>query len=494
MPKLGTLNRDNETVTPSDLQGTSTPGVMVSFVDDGNYPETENYFTAYLQAQGEVGCIAVTTPSSTSVGTGHTAAELVTLEGEGFEVVGHSVTHPDMRTLTDAELDDELRLNKEWLTGLGLTVENFAYPIGYNDERVRAATRTYYNSGIGVAQDVPDPTGYKSAVLSIPPLTTYHLKRPDFNRMTLEEAKLYVDAAISEGDCWLIFLTHSIYARPEYAGEPYEFLPANFDGIIDYIQSNNVPIVNCKTGIATIGNAIDFGDYQALDQVDPGHMTKFDESPHMVVGCNGASSIAPAMNDEILDVPKGYNPIGAHDNASPPSTWKNGKISWENYNGTDMVAKGFPTALAGTLVTSRISNTAGNPSGDGWQYQEIYEYGTQHFWRRASAPTDAWGDWKYFTGDDANFELIGEATNSALDLGTFTAGETKTFDILPSNSGDIDLNDMVDVTISRHPEGGLIASGYVYSADGTVRVQVTSIPAQTVDAHDYIVRVFEGQL
>jgi peptidoglycan/xylan/chitin deacetylase (PgdA/CDA1 family) len=71
-----------------------------------------------------------------------TAEEARALHGCGMELGAHSLHHPDLRTLDDGALDDELRGSRaavEQLTGRPCRV--LAYPFGVHDRRVREATR-----------------------------------------------------------------------------------------------------------------------------------------------------------------------------------------------------------------------------------------------------------------------------------------------------------------------------------------------------------------
>jgi len=69
-------------------------------------------------------------------------SELGELAGRGFEIGSHTVTHPHLTTLTDAELDRELgdsrvRIEDELKRPCGL----LAYPYGEHNARVQAAAR-----------------------------------------------------------------------------------------------------------------------------------------------------------------------------------------------------------------------------------------------------------------------------------------------------------------------------------------------------------------
>jgi len=76
---------------------------LVTFVfDDGNDTDYD-IMKPVFDAQGEVACCAIV---SDLVGTGSylTEAQLVEMEGDGWEIVSHSKTHVDLTGLSEAQL------------------------------------------------------------------------------------------------------------------------------------------------------------------------------------------------------------------------------------------------------------------------------------------------------------------------------------------------------------------------------------------------------
>jgi peptidoglycan/xylan/chitin deacetylase (PgdA/CDA1 family) len=64
------------------------------------------------------------------------------LAAAGVEIGSHSMSHPDLRRLTDEELEVECRGSREAVEdGLGRPVRFFAYPHGRYDRRVKRAVR-----------------------------------------------------------------------------------------------------------------------------------------------------------------------------------------------------------------------------------------------------------------------------------------------------------------------------------------------------------------
>jgi peptidoglycan/xylan/chitin deacetylase (PgdA/CDA1 family) len=85
--------------------------------------------------------------------------ELRALTEQGVEVSSHTVSHPRLPTLSDAELEDELRSSKRRLEDeLGRPCTVLAYPYGECDERVRATARA---AGYETAFGLPGDPGWR---------------------------------------------------------------------------------------------------------------------------------------------------------------------------------------------------------------------------------------------------------------------------------------------------------------------------------------------
>lgn len=66
--------------------------------------------------------------------------QIAALTGDGFDIGAHSRTHPDLRTCSDGQLEDEVSGARALMEQrLGKAVRTFSYPYGRHDERVRRA-------------------------------------------------------------------------------------------------------------------------------------------------------------------------------------------------------------------------------------------------------------------------------------------------------------------------------------------------------------------
>lgn len=94
---------------------------------------------------------------------GLTTRQVKAMVAAGWEVGAHTLTHPDLTTVDDARLTQELEGSRALLRErLGVPVTAFCYPAGRNDARVRAAvkaagftTATTVEPGIASPKDDP---------------------------------------------------------------------------------------------------------------------------------------------------------------------------------------------------------------------------------------------------------------------------------------------------------------------------------------------------
>jgi peptidoglycan/xylan/chitin deacetylase (PgdA/CDA1 family) len=88
----------------------------------------------------------------------------------GVEIGSHTVSHPHLPRLSDAELDRELQASKSEVEDeLGTPCRNLAYPYGEEDDRVRsAARRAGYDAAFAV-----DPGRGRSDRFAFPRLAVY---------------------------------------------------------------------------------------------------------------------------------------------------------------------------------------------------------------------------------------------------------------------------------------------------------------------------------
>ena len=85
--------------------------------------------------------------------------QLQALHDDGWTLVSHSVTHPHLPALSDAELDYELRTSQQWLIDRGYTRGSHIFIAPYHEflDRERIATAEYYQAARGTSANIVMP-------------------------------------------------------------------------------------------------------------------------------------------------------------------------------------------------------------------------------------------------------------------------------------------------------------------------------------------------
>lgn len=100
--------------------------------------------------------------------------EIREMQGAGFGVGAHSLTHPDLTCLSTAEVDDEIRTSKAIIEDrLGTSVTSFAYPGGRFDARSHALARELFASACSDALGLVGP---RSDPWALERVETYYMR------------------------------------------------------------------------------------------------------------------------------------------------------------------------------------------------------------------------------------------------------------------------------------------------------------------------------
>jgi len=117
--------------------------------------------------------------------------QLREIAGAGIRLGGHSVRHPRMTTLTDSQVDEELRAcHRAIEDSTGQPVDSFAYPYGAVNAAVRRAAsrhcRLACSVEMGFVRADADP-------LCLPRLDSYYLRdEARFARFCRGQARIYL--------------------------------------------------------------------------------------------------------------------------------------------------------------------------------------------------------------------------------------------------------------------------------------------------------------
>lgn len=236
----------------SDFRTNYYEGPLVSFVfDDGRIEDWER-FKPIFESEGVPGCVNVIV---SSVGNNNfmTWDQLKELKDMGWTVASHTMTHPNIRDLTESEIEYEYGESSRILKRHGLDYDILVMPHGATTELSRKISRKYYKMAVNIVrpqlsnkipyidnQNMTRVAGLSQKVAGVEP--------------TLEECKAMVDEAIANND-YIIFEDHShydIYDNTRKLDELRE--------LIQYIKLKGVPIVNLSESFEMKCNIIDFGE------------------------------------------------------------------------------------------------------------------------------------------------------------------------------------------------------------------------------------------
>ncbi len=102
--------------------------------------------------------------------------ELRELADSGVEIGAHSVGHADLTAVDDAALEDELAGSRNILEHhSGRKVQDFAYPFGRHDARVRAVAGRFFRSAWTTRLAALEP---RSEPLALPRIDAHYLRSP----------------------------------------------------------------------------------------------------------------------------------------------------------------------------------------------------------------------------------------------------------------------------------------------------------------------------
>jgi peptidoglycan/xylan/chitin deacetylase (PgdA/CDA1 family) len=124
-------------------------------------------------------------------------SDWLNIEKQGHEIASHSLTHPDLVTLSDEQLDLELAKPRQVLHA-----QTFVYPGGSHDERVVNKTKQHYKAARTVLR------GFET----IPPKDPWRLKTFNFSRNNFKVWKANMFALWAYlTNSWMIETYHLIH-------------------------------------------------------------------------------------------------------------------------------------------------------------------------------------------------------------------------------------------------------------------------------------------
>lgn len=225
-----------------DVVKSSRP--IVSFTFDDAHETVYTNAKPVFDRQGEIATVYMATLNLGREGDLN-AEQLQALQAVGWEIGSHSKNHPLMTTLTDEQIEQECQGSKAELEKLGLRINNFAYPSGDHDCRVRRICRAHYRSARATFR-WPGP-------LISNRYRTYSITGVPGDDTTLATLQGWIDEA-EANDHWLVLFFHHI--EPEKAQK--------IDSLIEYIHGKGIAIM-------TVDQALDCMEHSLRTWTDRAH-------------------------------------------------------------------------------------------------------------------------------------------------------------------------------------------------------------------------------
>jgi peptidoglycan/xylan/chitin deacetylase (PgdA/CDA1 family) len=175
-----------------------------------------------------------------------TLAQVQTLVAEGNDIASHTLTHPDLTTLSATQLASELQDSQAWLMStLNLpAVPHFVVPYGIYNGPVQTAIRQSYAS----SRTVNAGRNFRDTLM-------YELRGNDVHSgVTVATVRGWIDQAIAEKS-WLILVFHEFVDGTPTS--PTQYRTSNFASILNYIQTRGARTVTLAQGAAMMEGRTD---------------------------------------------------------------------------------------------------------------------------------------------------------------------------------------------------------------------------------------------
>lgn len=226
-------------VTPAQGQAIDgfERGIVTVTFDDG-YQSIYDNALPIMQSLGITSTQFIVTGYTDTDPFYMTSAELVNMHNLGHEMGSHTVTHPDLTTLTPAQLDAELSVSKAFLEALTGPVEDFAYTFGIYNDTVIAAVQQYYLAARTSDPGLNTRTGFNEYLVKCEAV---------LDTTTPAEVQAWIDDA-NINHYWLVLLYHQV---DDAAGQ-YHTTPANLALEMQNLSNTGIAVMPMKDALTEI--------------------------------------------------------------------------------------------------------------------------------------------------------------------------------------------------------------------------------------------------
>jgi peptidoglycan/xylan/chitin deacetylase (PgdA/CDA1 family) len=232
------------------------PATVVSLsFDDGN--ADQNSAVSILNAAGLKGTFYITT--GFIGGAGYlTRADLTSIAAAGHEIGGHTITHPDLTTISATEATNQVCQGRATLASWGFNaVTSFAYPFASVTPAVETIVKNCgFNSARGLG-DIRTRFGCPACGFAetIPPADPYYIKAPDEvdSTWTLADLQATVTNAESNGGGWVELTFHHVCDGVCDPTNGLSVAPGVLQQFSDWLAARNL---TNNTVVKTVGEVV----------------------------------------------------------------------------------------------------------------------------------------------------------------------------------------------------------------------------------------------
>jgi peptidoglycan/xylan/chitin deacetylase (PgdA/CDA1 family) len=234
---VGFLTTDNFSLTA--ISANFNRGLVSLTFDDG-WASQATAGAPILSQFGDKATYYIITGSVGDSADGYmTLNQVKALKNGGNEIGSHTVTHPDLTTLTLKKLTAELTQSQTYLQNkLGVAITSFAYPYGAYNAQTTTEVKKYYGSArtsdVGLnAKAGFDPYRVQSEYVT--PQTTL----ADFQGW-LTDAKTH--------NKWLVVMYHQV----DLSGSDYAVTPAMLTAQLQALQASGLTVKTVNQALAEL--------------------------------------------------------------------------------------------------------------------------------------------------------------------------------------------------------------------------------------------------
>jgi hypothetical protein len=235
----------------------TAPMTIVSLSFDDTFPD--QFQVAAMLAQRGLNATFFVNSGRINASGYMTQGQVLSIQAQGNEIAGHTISHPDLPTISIDEQQRQICNDRVALLALGFPVTDFAYPYGDATAQTEAIAQACgYNSARGVG-DLVTPTSCTGCAYAnpIPPVDAFYLKTPDSIEIdtTLAVMEGYVTQAEQHGGGWVPLVFHHVCE----GCDPLSVTPENLGAFLDWLAARQAQGTVVETIAQVIGGPLNPG-------------------------------------------------------------------------------------------------------------------------------------------------------------------------------------------------------------------------------------------